>query len=143
MPNYLQYLRNPGSMARRTGQAVQVLETMAGAFGAAYAAQKLGTGGKPKEVFGVSIELAAGAALTGLALTGAGGPRFDDDLLNFAAGAAAAWATRQGLKQAGGATISGDPPDYAGYIGATPTGNYATDQLLAQAGLLAPGYYGG
>lgn len=112
---------------------------MAGAGGTSFAASKLGKGKEPREIFGLPAEVAAGVALYALGLTGAGGPALTDHVLNLADGALAAFACKQAAHFAGGAVISGEPP--YGYIGASPSGNPATDALLQQAGLL-PGYYG-
>lgn len=98
--------------------ALTVVEVAVGAAGASYLARKLGNAAEPRKLGPIPVELALAAGLAVLAMTKGAGP-YSADLLALAGGAAAAYATRQGIHFAGGATIAADPT-----IGQLPAGGY-------------------
>lgn len=101
MASYLDLYRGGVASARRrsedlTQRLIKTVEVGAGAFAAAYLSNKLG-GPTGKEYHKIPLEVGLGAVLLGASMAGLGGSH-DEDLVNLADGAFAAWATRQGLR---------------------------------------------
>jgi len=118
-----------GRTAAMTERVVRTTEISAAALAVSMASVRLG-GANGKKVAGFPLELVAGSLLYAASAMGAGGPRFSDDLLNFADGCLAAYFTTQGrVMGAQGAGVSGYE---IGNGGLTPE----AEQLLRAAGLM-------